>query len=47
MTEPNRRAFLKAGGATAAAFTIVPSHVLGGPGKVAPSDTVNIALVGA
>ncbi|MFO0909683.1 MAG: Gfo/Idh/MocA family oxidoreductase [Isosphaeraceae bacterium] len=41
-----RRAFL---GSTAAAagFTIVRPHVLGGPRHVAPSDTVNIALVGA
>lgn len=45
---PTRRTFLKAGStAAAAAFTIVPSHVLGGPGRVAPSDKVNIALVGA
>ena len=34
--------------ATAAvAITIVPRHVLGGPGFVAPSEKVNIALVGA
>jgi predicted dehydrogenase len=26
--------------------TIVPRHVLGGPGFVAPSDTVNVAVVG-
>ncbi|OGV68574.1 MAG: oxidoreductase [Lentisphaerae bacterium RIFOXYA12_FULL_48_11] len=31
----------------AAAFTIVPRHVLGGPGFVAPSEKVNIALIGA
>ena len=30
-----------------AAFTIVPRHVLGGPGHVAPSETLNLALVGA
>jgi predicted dehydrogenase len=29
------------------AFTIVPRHVLGGPGYVAPSDKVNVAIVGA
>jgi len=35
-------------GATTAAgaFTIVPRHVLGGPGNQAPSDTVTGALVG-
>lgn len=42
-----RRAFLGTAAATAAGFTIVRPHVLGGPGHVAPSDTVNIALVGA
>ena len=32
--------------ATAAGFTIVPRHVLGGTGFQAPSDTVNVAVVG-
>ncbi len=32
--------------AAAAAFTIVPRHVLGGPGFVAPSDKLNIACIG-
>jgi predicted dehydrogenase len=48
--EISRRSFLgtvgtAAGGAMA--FTIVPRHVLGGPGYVAPSDKVNVAIVGA
>src|SRR5437899_5284612 len=43
----SRRDFLKAGGAAATVFTIVPRHVLGGRGFVPPSDKVNIALVGA
>ena len=46
----SRRSFVGAlGSATGGmyAFTIVPRHVLGGPGFVAPSDMVNIALVGA
>ena len=43
----SRRRFLKEGAAAAASLTIVPRHVLGGPGQVAPSDKVNIALVGA
>jgi predicted dehydrogenase len=43
----SRRSFLKDGAAAAAAFTIVPRHVLGGPGQVPPSDKVNIGLVGA
>ena len=42
-----RRTFLQNSAALAASFTIVPRHVLGGPGQVAPSDKVNIALVGA
>ncbi len=42
----NRRGFLKGTAATAATFTIVPSHVLGGPGKEAPSDTFGAALIG-
>jgi hypothetical protein len=32
--------------AAATAFTIVPRHVLGGPGFTAPSDRLNIAYVG-
>ena len=45
----SRRTFLKNGAAAAAAsLTIVPRHVLGGQGQApAPSDKVNIALVGA
>src|SRR5262245_61559498 len=43
----SRREFLQAGAAATAVFTIVPRHVLGGRGFVAPSDKVNIALIGA
>ena len=41
----NRREFL---GRTAAvaAFTVVPRHVLGGPGQVPPSEKLNIACIG-
>jgi len=42
----SRRSFIGRTAAAAGAFTIVPSHVLGGPGKVAPSDKLNIACVG-
>jgi predicted dehydrogenase len=42
----DRRSFIKSAGA-ATAFTIVPRYVLGGPGYVAPSDTVYIAGIGA
>lgn len=42
----SRRAFLKTLGLTATAFTILPRHVLGGNGFIAPSDTVYIAGIG-
>jgi len=41
-----RRRFIGATAAAAAAFTIVPRHVLGGPGYTPPSDKLNIAGVG-
>jgi predicted dehydrogenase len=40
-----RRGFV-AGAAATAAATIVPRHVLGGPGFVAPSDKLNVAGIG-
>lgn len=40
-----RRQFAKTA-AAAAAFTIVPRHVLGGPGQTPPSDTLTKAVVG-
>ncbi|MBN1997953.1 twin-arginine translocation signal domain-containing protein, partial [candidate division KSB1 bacterium] len=42
----SRRQFVGTAGATAALFTIVPRHVLGGPGYQAPSDMLNIAGIG-
>jgi predicted dehydrogenase len=41
----SRRTFMSTA-ATAAGITIVPRHVLGGTGFQAPSDTVNVAIVG-
>ncbi len=41
----SRRAFLAAGG-MALGLTIVPRHVLGGAGFVAPSERVNVAGIG-
>jgi len=41
-----RREFMRNAALAAAAFTIVPRHVLGGPRHIAPSDRVNIAGVG-
>src|SRR5918996_228579 len=47
----SRRRFLQTSAAAAASLTtgcaIVPRHVVGGSGQVAPSDKVNIALIGA
>ena len=42
----SRRRFLRGAGTGAAVLTIVPRHVLGGPGKTAPSDKLNIAGIG-
>jgi hypothetical protein len=41
--KPGRRAFISG---SVAAFTILPRHVLGGPGYTAPSDKLNIAGIG-
>ncbi|MHC5082407.1 MAG: Gfo/Idh/MocA family protein [Planctomycetota bacterium] len=42
----NRRDFVKTAGAGIAAFSIVPSYVLGRNGNVAPSSKLNVAGVG-
>src|SRR5437764_11058178 len=42
----SRREFMVTGGAAAAAFTIVPRHVLGGPGYVPPSEKITMACIG-
>jgi len=42
----SRRKFIKNTGLTAAAFMIVPRHVLGGKGFIAPSDRLTIASIG-
>lgn len=42
----SRRNFIGTTTLATAAFTIVPRHVLGGPGYKAPSDTLNIGCVG-
>jgi Oxidoreductase family, NAD-binding Rossmann fold/Oxidoreductase family, C-terminal alpha/beta domain len=44
-SEQNRRKFLGTA-AGVAAFTIVPRHVLGGPGYVPPSDKITLAHIG-
>jgi len=43
----DRRKFIKSSVITSAGLTIMPRHVLGGKGFVAPSDKINIGIVGA
>lgn len=43
----SRRSFLKKASIAAAGISIVPRHVIGGPGYIAPSDQIRIATVGA
>lgn len=42
----SRRRFLKTTAGSVAAFTIVPRHVLGGPGYTPPSETLTRAVIG-
>ena len=42
----SRRSFLGTSAAAAAAFTIIPRYVMGGPGYTAPSDLLNVAGIG-
>ncbi|MBE0673345.1 MAG: Gfo/Idh/MocA family oxidoreductase [Bacteroidales bacterium] len=42
----NRRKFISSTVATAAAITVVPRYVLGGPGYTAPSDKITVANIG-
>ncbi len=42
----SRRNFVRGAGAGAALVTIVPRHVLGGPGRTPPSDKLSIAGIG-
>ncbi|GGI27419.1 Gfo/Idh/MocA family protein [Pedobacter mendelii] len=46
-TASNRRDFIKTSAIAAAAFMIVPRHVLGGKGFLAPSDRLLVAGIGA
>jgi predicted dehydrogenase len=41
-----RRNFIKTAAAAAGMFTIVPRHVLGGNGCIAPSDKINHVIIG-
>jgi predicted dehydrogenase len=42
----DRRGFLAAASTAAVTFSVVPSHVLGGPGRVPPSEKINVAYIG-
>jgi predicted dehydrogenase len=42
----SRRDFIKKSALALSAFAIVPRHVLGGPGFLAPSDTLTKAIIG-
>jgi len=42
----SRRKFVGTTATAAAAFTILPRYVLGGPGYTAPSDLINVAGIG-
>src|SRR5215212_8077516 len=43
----SRRRFLRDSALSAAGFMIVPRHVLGGKGFIAPSDRLTVAGIGA
>ena len=42
----NRKDFLKSTVISAVGFTILPRHVLGGSGYIAPSDRINLGFIG-
>jgi myo-inositol 2-dehydrogenase/D-chiro-inositol 1-dehydrogenase len=42
----SRRQFTRSAAVAAASFTILPRHVLGGPGRTPPSDTLTKAVIG-
>ena len=42
----HRREFIGSAAKASLAFTIIPRHVLGGPGFIAPSDKLNLAYIG-
>ena len=46
VSDMNRRKFLRYAAGSAGAFTIVPRHVLGGAGRVAPSERITLANIG-
>lgn len=43
----SRRSFIRNTASAGLAVSVVPAHVLSGPGRVAPSDKINVALIGS
>ena len=43
----SRRKFISRSAVTGVGFTIIPSYAMGGKGRIAPSDKINIALIGS
>jgi len=41
-----RRQFIGRTGAALAAVTVVPAHVLGGPGRIGPNEKIDLAFIG-
>ena len=41
-----RREFVKTAAVSGIGLTVIPSNVLGGMGRVAPGDKINVALIG-
>lgn len=46
MSKIDRRSFIESTASTAAAITVVPSHVIAGLGHINPSDKINVANIG-
>jgi hypothetical protein len=42
----SRREFVKKTAVSGIAFSIIPAHVLGGSGRIAPSDKINVGIIG-
>ncbi|MEY4660317.1 MAG: hypothetical protein RLZZ42_269, partial [Bacteroidota bacterium] len=42
----SRRSFIRSTAAVGLGFSIVPAHVLGGVGRTAPSDMINVGFIG-
>jgi hypothetical protein len=42
----SRRQFMQAGAAVATGISVVPRHVLGGQGFVAPSEKITLSCIG-